>query len=101
MFCLFLKNKYKESGRKETFNCLYSKLPETLDTQHAKEASQLQSQVSGVTSGGQRRRLDEKMSTVPALIQPVVRRFCLIYYDLTSTQKLTMGTNTIIDFILF
>uniref|UniRef100_A0A3B3BIM4 Nebulette n=1 Tax=Oryzias melastigma TaxID=30732 RepID=A0A3B3BIM4_ORYME len=40
---LFIK--YKEAGKREALNCLYSKLPETLETRHAKEVSQLQSQV--------------------------------------------------------
>lgn len=38
--------KYKEAGKKEVASSLYSTLPETLETQHAKEASQLQSQVT-------------------------------------------------------
>lgn len=38
--------KYKEAGKKGVMSSLYSTLPETLETQHAKEASQLQSQVS-------------------------------------------------------
>lgn len=37
--------KYKEAGKKQTPASLYHRLPETLETQHAKEASQLQSQV--------------------------------------------------------
>lgn len=37
--------KYKEDGKKEMNMNLYSLLPETLDTQHAKEQSQSQSQV--------------------------------------------------------
>lgn len=37
--------KYKEAGKKRVQSSLYSTLPETLETQHAKEASQLQSQV--------------------------------------------------------
>ena len=37
--------KYKEEGKKEMSVNLFSLLPETFDTQHAKEASQLQSQV--------------------------------------------------------
>lgn len=45
MFCLTLQTKYKEAGRREASSSLYSKLPETLDTLHAKEVSQLQSQV--------------------------------------------------------
>ena len=42
--CVF-KAKYKEAGKKEASNSLYHLLPETLDTQHAKEAYQLQSEV--------------------------------------------------------
>lgn len=38
--------KYREDGEKEMKVNLYSLLPETLDTQHAKEASELQSQVA-------------------------------------------------------
>lgn len=36
--------KYKQ-GRKEVSSCLYFTLPETLETLHAKEASELQSEV--------------------------------------------------------
>lgn len=39
------QRKYKEAGRKAVMSSLYSILPETLETQHANEASQLQSQV--------------------------------------------------------
>ncbi|XP_036790825.1 uncharacterized protein LOC110535304 [Oncorhynchus mykiss] len=35
--------KYKEAGKQQFSTLLYSKLPETLETQHAKDASQLQS----------------------------------------------------------
>lgn len=46
---MWLQIKYREAGKRAASSCLYSKLPETLDTRHAKEASQLQSQVtSGV-----------------------------------------------------
>lgn len=38
--------KYRDAGRRDASSSLYSKLPETLDTRHAKEASQLQSQVT-------------------------------------------------------
>ncbi|XP_064805570.1 nebulette-like isoform X1 [Oncorhynchus masou masou] len=38
--------KYKEAGKQQFSTPLYSKLPETLETQHAKEASQLQSVVA-------------------------------------------------------
>lgn len=41
----FLQAKYKEASRKEAGSALYHTLPETLDTLHAKEASELQSQV--------------------------------------------------------
>lgn len=37
--------KYKEDGKKELSVSLYSLLPETIHTQHAKEASELQSDV--------------------------------------------------------
>lgn len=44
--CLwFLQAKYKEASKKEANSCLYHQLPETLETQHAKEATELQSQV--------------------------------------------------------
>lgn len=39
------QSKYKEEGRKETSMSLYSVLPETPETQHAREASELQSEV--------------------------------------------------------
>uniref|UniRef100_A0A669AUY9 Nebulette n=1 Tax=Oreochromis niloticus TaxID=8128 RepID=A0A669AUY9_ORENI len=41
--CVF-QAKYKKASKKETSASLYHRLPETLETQHAKEASQLQSQ---------------------------------------------------------
>lgn len=41
----FLQAKYKEASRKEASSCLYHQLPETLETLHAKEATELQSQV--------------------------------------------------------
>jgi len=37
--------KYKEEGKKEMSVSLYSLLPETIDTRHAREAAHLQSQV--------------------------------------------------------
>lgn len=40
--------KYKEAGKKAATSSLYSTLPETLETQHARAASQLQSPVGGV-----------------------------------------------------
>ena len=44
MFQLF-QSKYKEEGKKEASMSLYSILPETPETQHAREASELQSEV--------------------------------------------------------
>lgn len=41
----FFQAKYKEASRKEASSCLYHQLPETLETLHAKEATELQSQV--------------------------------------------------------
>lgn len=43
--CVLFQMKYKEAGKKGATSSLYSTLPETLETQHAKEASQLLSQV--------------------------------------------------------
>lgn len=40
-----LQVKYREASRKQASAALYHQLPETMETQHAKEASQLQSQV--------------------------------------------------------
>lgn len=37
--------KYKEDGKKEMSVNLYSVMPETINTQHAKEVSNLQSEV--------------------------------------------------------
>lgn len=45
--CVF-QVKYKEAGKKQASTALYHQLPETMETQHAKEASQLQSQVHTV-----------------------------------------------------
>lgn len=46
------QTQYKKSGRQEAGSCLYSVMAETLDTQHAKQASQLQSQVHNYTPDG-------------------------------------------------
>lgn len=45
--CVFVcfQSKYKEAGRKQASGALYSLLPETLETQHAKDATDLLSQV--------------------------------------------------------
>lgn len=40
------QSKYKEEGKKEASLSLYSILPETPETQHAREASELQSEVN-------------------------------------------------------
>lgn len=37
--------RYKEAGKKGVNSCLYSLLPETLETAHAKEVSELLSEV--------------------------------------------------------
>lgn len=42
---MFLKAKYKEDSKKQSSASLYHQLPETLETQHAKEAALLQNQV--------------------------------------------------------
>lgn len=39
------KVKYKEDGKKEMSVNLYSLLPDTIDTQHAKELTEMQSEV--------------------------------------------------------
>ena len=44
-YIVLLQVKYKEDGKKEMSINLYSLLPETIDTQHAKEVSNLQSEV--------------------------------------------------------
>lgn len=49
LFFFCVKMKYKEAGKKGVSSALYSTLPETLETQHAKEASELQSQVPQFT----------------------------------------------------
>lgn len=41
-----LQTKYKEAGKKEANSCLYSLLPHTMETQHAKEAAELLSEVT-------------------------------------------------------
>lgn len=43
--CRVFQAKYKEASKRQASTSLYHRLPETLETQHAKEASQLQSQV--------------------------------------------------------
>lgn len=42
---IFLQVKYKEAGKKEASSSLYHQLPETLETQHVKEVTELQSKV--------------------------------------------------------
>lgn len=42
---IFLQVKYKEAGKKEASSSLYHQLPETLETQHVKEVTELQSEV--------------------------------------------------------
>lgn len=41
-----LQTKYKEAGKKEVKTNLYSLLPLTMETQHAKEAAELLSEVN-------------------------------------------------------
>lgn len=41
-----LQVRYREEGRKELPSCLFSSLTQTLDTEHTKEATALQSQVT-------------------------------------------------------
>lgn len=43
-----LQVKYKEDGKKELSVNLFSLLPETLDTQHAKELAEMQSEVGAI-----------------------------------------------------
>lgn len=47
LFCVLFhhKVKYKEDGKKEMSVNLYSLLPDTIDTQHAKELTDMQSEV--------------------------------------------------------
>lgn len=45
LFFFVFQNKYKEAGKKELVRSLYSLLPETKETQHAKELTQLYSEV--------------------------------------------------------
>lgn len=51
IWCLF-QSKYKQEGLKEASLSLYSVMPETLQTQHAREASELQSEVEKVLHYG-------------------------------------------------
>lgn len=46
------QSRYREASRKEAKTCLYHQLPETLETLHAKEAGELQSQVHTITWAG-------------------------------------------------
>lgn len=43
--CLYFQMRYKEAGKKGVSSSLYSLLPETLETAHAKEVSELLSEV--------------------------------------------------------
>lgn len=47
--CWCMQVKYTKAGRKEASSCLYAALPETLETQHAKEAAELLSQVPNLS----------------------------------------------------
>lgn len=49
---LLFQRKYKEAGKKAATSSLYSTLPENLDTRHAREVSQLQSQVRPPSGSG-------------------------------------------------
>lgn len=46
--CAKPQTKYKEAGKNECSSCLYSLLPHTMETQHAKEAAELLSEVQGL-----------------------------------------------------
>lgn len=48
----FLQLQYRKLGRQQAGSSLYSAMVDTLDTQHAREASQLQSQVDIQPAGG-------------------------------------------------
>lgn len=68
MFCVQIK--YKEAVKKGETNSLYSTLPETLETQHAKEASQLQSQVSSSENRSQL-NISQSLNKLQAKTLPV------------------------------
>lgn len=44
--CVCAQVKYKEAGKKEASSALYHQLPETAETLHAKQLSELHSQVT-------------------------------------------------------
>ena len=50
LWLLLFQAKYKEAGKKEASTSLYHLLPETLETQHAKEATELLSEVTYITA---------------------------------------------------
>lgn len=54
--CSVCQLKYRQAARQQAAAALYSKLPETLETKHAKQVTELQSEVSqtggGTTGGG-------------------------------------------------
>lgn len=66
---LHYKVKYKEDMKEMSFN-LYSLLPDTLDTQHAKELTAMQSEVSAlnIQSAVRSRRITRRWFTEPLLI---------------------------------
>lgn len=68
-FVLLFQSKYKEEGKKEASMSLYSVLPETPETQHAREASELRSEV--LMSGTLK---EQTFSNISQWLQPKVCR---------------------------
>lgn len=64
-FVLLFQSKYKEEGKKEASMSLYSVLPETPETQHAREASELRSEVL-MSGTAQRTDFFKHFSVAPA-----------------------------------
>ncbi|XP_042337070.1 nebulette-like, partial [Plectropomus leopardus] len=74
------ESKYKEAGKKELVNSLYSLLPETKDTQHAKEQTQLHSE-KAYREEGKKEAVCSLYAQMPQTIETVFAK------ELTKTQS--------------
>uniref|UniRef100_A0A3Q1JFV9 Nebulette n=1 Tax=Anabas testudineus TaxID=64144 RepID=A0A3Q1JFV9_ANATE len=89
------QSKYKEAGKKELVNCLYSLLPETKETQHAKEKTQLYSE-KAYREEGKKEAGCCLYAQMPQTIETVFAK------ELTKTQSDVSLTSTLkfaLDFI--
>lgn len=69
VYLSYFQAKYKEAGKKEASSCLYSLLPATLETQLAKESSELLSEVRTASNMCKQAGKQTKMSDLMFLMQ--------------------------------